>query len=117
MKLLINLTLASVFITSCSSNSPDDLVGPIPVNVTYESDVKEIIESNCIACHQEPPINGAPMSQVDFEKVKQAVISRGLIDRISRAQGSEGMMPLGGMKLPQNKIDIIVKWRDQGFQN
>ena len=57
------------------------------------------------------------MPLVDFEKVKQAVLSRGLIDRISRDQGSEGMMPLGGMKLPQNKIDIIVKWRDQDFQN
>ena len=117
MKLLITLTLTSVFITSCSSNSTDDLVGPIPVNVTYENDVKEIIESNCISCHQEPPINGAPMSLADFESVKQAVLSRGLIDRISRDQGSEGMMPLGGMKLPQNKIDIIVKWRDQEFQN
>ena len=52
-----------------------------------------------------------------YEKVKQAVLSKELINRISRAQGSEGMMPQGRMKLPQNKIDIIVKWKDQGFQN
>jgi hypothetical protein len=117
MKLLIILTLATAFITSCSSNSTDDLVGPIPVNVTYENDVKSIIESNCIACHQEPSMGGTLISLADYEKVKQAVVSKELINRISRAQGSEGMMPLGGMKLPQNKIDIIVKWRDQGFQN
>jgi hypothetical protein len=117
MKLLITLTLTSFFITNCSTNSTDDLVGPIPVNVTYENDVKSIIESNCIACHQEPSMGGTLISLADYEKVKQAVVSKELINRISRAQGSEGMMPQGGMKLPQNKIDIIVKWKDQGFQN
>lgn len=117
MKLNLSLMAVVTFlVTGCSSNSPDDLEGPIPANVTYSEHIRPIIETNCIGCHQEPPVNGAPMSLNNLEKVKEAVLSRGLIDRISRAQGTEGMMPNGGTRLPQTKIDIIVKWRDQEFQ-
>lgn len=102
---------------SCSSNSPNDLEGDIPTNVTYSENVRPIIQSNCIRCHQEPPINGAPMPLIDYDKVKQAILERGLLDRISRAQGSQGLMPNGGPRLSQTNIDIIKKWRAQGFQN
>jgi hypothetical protein len=113
-KLFILVSL--IALSGCSSNSPDDLVRDIPENVSYDNDVRPIIESNCIACHQEPPINGAPMPLIDYAKVKQAVQERGLIDRISRDQGAIGMMPNGGTRLPENSINIITKWRDQGFQ-
>ncbi len=118
LKLMLLLTFTGILTISCESNSPDDLTEvDIPVNVTYTEDVRPIIQSNCIACHQEPPRNGAPMPLIDLEKVRQAITDRGLLDRISRPQGAEGMMPNGGTRLPQNKIDIIIKWRDQGFQN
>ena len=118
LKLMLILTLIGTLTISCENNSPDDLIeGNIPANVTYTNDVRAIIQSNCIVCHQEPPQNGAPMPLTNLEKVRQAIIERGLIDRISRPQGAEGMMPNGGTRLPQNKIDIIIKWRDQGFQN
>lgn len=115
-KLFVLVSL--IALSGCSSNSPDDLVGDttIPENVTYAENVRPIIESNCIACHQEPPVNGAPMPLIDYAKVKQAVEERGLINRISRDQGAIGMMPNGGTRLPQNSIDIIAKWQAQGFQ-
>lgn len=120
LKLILKLTFAALIVTSCSSNSPDDLEGDIPANVTYNEHVRPIIQSNCIACHSDPPISGAPMPLTDYDKVKQAVLNTGssnLIDRISRAQGASGMMPNGGTRLPQTSIDIIVKWQAQNFQN
>jgi len=102
---------------SCTSDSPDDLEGAIPANVTYREHVQPIIAANCLSCHGEPQRNGAPMPLTDYSKVKQAIEERGLLDRISRPQGAEGMMPNGGTRLPQTKIDIIKKWRDQEFQN
>ena len=114
------LLLPGMFaLASCSSNSPDDLAGKIiiPETVTYTNDVKPIIDDNCIMCHQSPPLNGAPMSMLDYAKVKEAVQNRGLVGRISKPQGDPDMMPFGGTRLPQAKIDIIIKWRDQGFQN
>lgn len=114
---LILLLLSGFLAIGCSSNSPDDLEGAIPANVSYNEHVKPIIEVNCIGCHQEPlSSSGAPMTLTSYEEVKQAIISRLLIDRISRPQGAEGMMPRLGTRLPQTKIDIIIKWRDQNFQ-
>lgn len=111
------LALTSFLALSCTSNSPDDLEGAIPANVSYDEHVRPIIEANCIGCHQEPlSSSGAPMTLTSYEEVKQAIISRPLIDRISRPQGAEGMMPRLGTRLPQTKIDIIIKWRDQDFQ-
>lgn len=113
------LFLSMIALASCSSNSPDDLTERIiiPETVTYTNDVRPIIEDNCIMCHQEPPLNGAPMPLIDYAKVKQAVQDRGLIGRISKAQGDPDMMPFGGTRLQQEKIDLIIKWRDQGFIN
>jgi len=67
-------------------------------------------------CHASTPQNGAPMPLVTYAQVKQAVQERGLLDRISRAQGTPGMMPNGGTRLPQNQIDLISQWEEQGLQ-
>lgn len=105
-------------ITGCTNDSASDLTEETPIveNVTYAKDVKPIIDANCIACHNAPPINGAPMPLMTYENVKQAVKVRGLIGRISRENGQAGLMPNGGPRLPQEKIDLIIRWQDQGFQ-
>lgn len=105
-----------VFIVGCTSDSTEDLIDNTPVvNVTYTGNVKSIIDNNCIMCHTNPPENGAPMPLLTYENVKQAVQERGLLDRISRAQGADGMMPFGGQRLPQNVIDILVQWNEEGL--
>jgi len=106
-------------ITGCSNDSPDDL-GITPVKsgdeITYTGNVKTIIDNNCIICHASVPINGAPMSLTSLEDVKNAIELRHLIERISRDDGQSGQMPLGGPKMPQQNIDVITLWRDQGFK-
>jgi len=117
VKTLIPLFGFVVLCCACDKNSTDDLTEPTPVDmVTYTEHVKPIIDNNCIVCHANPPVNSAPMPLIGYEHVKQAVIERGLIDRISREQGAPGMMPNGGMRLPQHQIDLIIQWKDQGFQ-
>ena len=102
---------------NCVSDSESDLTEPIPIKISYNNDVKPIIQSNCLFCHTNPPQNGAPMSLVTLLDVRNAIENRGLLDRISRPQGAPGMMPNGGTRLPQTSIDIITKWRDDGFQD
>lgn len=107
----------SLLFCGCTNDSPDDLIDATPVeNVTYTEHVKTIINNNCIVCHGTIPANGAPMSLVTYAQVKDAVQNRGLLDRISRAQGEPGMMPNGGTRLPQNQIDLITQWNEQGLQ-
>jgi hypothetical protein len=54
------------------------------------------------------------MSLTTYQNVKDAVANLGLLDRISRPQGSSGMMPDGGVRLPQATIDKIVAWSQNG---
>lgn len=102
---------------SCSNDSTSDLVAQTIVdNATYTNNVKSIIDANCISCHGSTPSNGAPMSLNTFENVKDAALNSDLIDRISRVQGEDGLMPNNGVRLPQNKIDIIIQWQANGYQ-
>lgn len=115
MKLTLRALACALILASCSNDSPDDVSEYVAVpNVTYTGQVKSIIDSNCLFCHSDPPQNGAPIKLTTYEDVKAAVLSRGLVDRISLPQGNEAMMPKGGQRLPQNVIDIVKQWRDEG---
>lgn len=115
--ILILLPLAgTVLVSSCTNDSSSDLAGSNDIdNITYTNTIKSIIDNNCISCHAATPINGAPMPLTTYENVKQAVQERGLLDRISRAQGASGMMPNGGTRLPQSLIDLVFEWNVQGL--
>ena len=104
-----------VFVLSCTNDSSSDLIDITQGEITYTNTVKSIIDNNCIMCHAAVPVNGAPMSLTTYENVKSAVLTRGLLIRISKAQGEPGMMPNGGTRLPQAKIDQILEWANNGF--
>jgi len=116
MKKTLLIIPICITIFSCSNDSEDDLTDTNPPQntVTYLDNVKSIIDNNCISCHSSPPQNGAPMSLMLYTDVKDAVLNRDLIGRITGA-GSGSLMPLGGPKLPQNLIDIILKWEADGL--
>jgi len=107
--------LMALLLPSCSDNSTDDLIRDSGSNVTYTTKVKNIIDTNCLVCHKSPPINGAPMQLTTYQDVKNAILNGGLIDRISRPQGAPGMMPNGGTRLPQQLINQIIQWQNEGF--
>lgn len=85
--------------------------------VRYVNDVAPIINSNCTGCHGNPPTNSAPMHLTSYDAVKDAVLNRGLISRISLPQGDANMMPKNGTRLPQTAIDKIIEWQSDGFVN
>jgi len=115
-QLSITLTLFS-FIYSCTNDSEDDLIdqmqnqGPI----TYTNDVKTIIDNNCLNCHGDPPTNGAPNSLVTYQNVRNSAENGTLLARIQQNEGGPGAMPLGGPRLPQTLIDVVVQWQSDGF--
>ncbi len=101
---------------ACTNESTSDLIdGSVTGDITYTNTVKSIIDNNCLACRTQPPQNGAPMHLTTYEDVKNAVLNRGLLDRISRPQGAAGMMPSGGTRLPQATIDKIFEWSQNGL--
>lgn len=113
--LKLKIIFITLLLSGCSNESSNDLTNPVPIKVSYTKDVKPIIDNNCTICHTSPPKNGAPMSLNSKLLVQDAIINKGLINRISLPQGDPDMMPFGGTRLPQTSIDIIIKWQQDGF--
>ena len=115
-KTLSILTLALLILLSCTHASENDLIeDTVPnISITYNTDIKPIIDNNCITCHNNPPINGAPMPLLTYNQVKEAVENRNLINRIS-TNDLGFVMPLGGPRLPQNLIDLVLQWETDGL--
>ncbi len=114
---LLGIVSFFLLLAGCSQSTYDDIEAdeePLPDLVTYQ-DIKPIIDNVCLACHSNPPQNGAPMPLVNYEMLKEAVLNRGLLDRINRNPGADGLMPLGGPRLSQQTIDLIFKWEDDGL--
>tara|TARA_R100001369_G_scaffold27484_4_gene49553 strand:- start:10838 stop:11167 length:330 start_codon:yes stop_codon:yes gene_type:complete len=101
---------------SCSYSNEDDLTEVILIDdiVTYDANIKTIIDNNCISCHNNPPVNGAPMSLTTHSNVIEAIENRNLIGRVSSTDVGFGM-PFGGPRLPQNLIDLIIQWEQEGL--
>lgn len=117
IKLFLSVFFISFLFTNCTNDSTSDLVGDLGTgDATYTLNVKSIIDNNCIMCHAATPVNGAPMSLTTYEQVKDAILNRPLVEKISKAQGEPGMMPNGGTRLPQASIDLIIKWQEDGLQ-
>ena len=104
-------------LVSCTDDNPTTLIDTPPITgaATYNQNVKSIIDNNCIVCHAVVPKNGAPMSLVTYDQVKNAVLNRGLLNRISLENGNSSLMPQGGPRLPQTTIDVIKKWEQDGL--
>lgn len=101
----------------CSETSPVDLVEiqtGKEIN-SYQKNIKGIIANNCISCHSTVPTNGAPMSLNSLASLKEAIVNRGLINRINLDVSNNLAMPLGGPKLLESQINSIVKWQNEGF--
>ncbi len=108
----------SAFAFACTSHTYDDITevdnNPAPELVTYQQ-VKPIIDNACLNCHSNPPQNAAPMPLVGYENVREAILNRNLINRISVPQGDGTLMPPGGPRLPQASIDLIAEWVNDGL--
>lgn len=117
-KQIIFLTLSTTVLWSCTSDSTSDLITaePIPEQIGFAKDVKSIIDNNCVVCHGATPIPGTNLSLNTYDKVRDAVLNRGLINRINLDEGNSSLMPQGGPKLPNTTLTIITKWQEDGLQ-
>lgn len=117
-KLFYLTPILSLILVSCLKDSPDDLnsdkVITIPEVVTYDKDVKQIFDANCISCHS-ADFAEKGLKLDNFNDVKNGILNRGLVDRISRESNDDLLMPQGGPKLSNSSIEIIKKWQANGL--
>ena len=109
---IISGLLLLAVIVSCSSDSAGDgdPQPPVVLDVTYAKNVKPIIDASCISCHNNPPINSAPMPLTTYDNVKDAVTGRSLIARVE-----DGSMPPTG-NLTSIQIKVLKDWETGGFK-
>ncbi len=102
---------------NCTNTSEEDLIDntPPPELVNFEEDIKVIFENNCWMCHGTTPQFGAQTSLVFYNEVVFGIENNNVIERISAQSGEAGAMPLTGVRLPQNLIDLIILWKEEGF--
>jgi mono/diheme cytochrome c family protein len=111
------LVLGTLFV-SCTNDSTSDLIDntPLPDRISYATDVKSIMDNNCVVCHGATPIQGTNLSLSNYDEVRDAVLNRGLINRILLQEGNSSLMPQGGPRLPEATINIIKKWQEDGLE-
>lgn len=109
------LVLVTSFFISCSNTSPDDLTEEILTGtvITYDVQIRPIIQSQCFMCHNTNNPNGGLILE-NFTQVRASAQNGALIDRITRSANDPLVMPQNG-RLPQATIDIILQWRTDGF--
>ena len=117
MKKIFLLLLIVVF-ASCESNTFEEIskqkTDAVKVtNPTYENNIKPIISNNCVGCHSVGSINQFPYLRT-YNEVKDAVANGDVLCRIQGLCGN--IMPQSG-KMPQQNIDLIQLWKDQGYLN
>lgn len=107
------VVLSFFAVMSCETKTFEDISenAPVPEIVTYNKDVKAIIQNNCVVCHS--PTGANPYYPLtDYTLVKNAVDN--ILDRVQRANGDPQKMPQGGT-LSLNDINLIKKWKADGL--
>lgn len=117
---IIRALLICLFCFNCSYDSENDFID-IPTSggnsnnpnssVNFQDDIQPIMQSSCIGCHNNPPVNGAPFGLVNYNQVSQRATS--VFNSMNRQSGTPGAMPPSG-RLPQSTINLIQEWIDNG---
>jgi hypothetical protein len=110
---LIIIFIFSISFLSCTRafiSDEEEIVNPINKIIKYNSDVKQIMTNNCITCHGGPsPSAGLDLS--NFSNVKNAALSRDLLERMNDATAP---MPQNGLLLLSTR-KIMDKWKTDGY--
>lgn len=109
MKKFIWILSATLACIACESRTYEEISGNTPIAevVTYNKDIKAIMDANCVSCH-----SPGPQALTNYSQVKSNINS--IIDRISRPNGDPQKMPQGGSLSPA-QINIITKWKADGL--
>ncbi|GAB0155428.1 hypothetical protein CHRYSEOSP005_06890 [Chryseobacterium sp. Alg-005] len=109
MKKILYISSLAITLIACESRTYEEISDNTPIveKVTYNKDVKPIVEANCVGCH-----SPGPQALTNYDQVKQNIDN--ILDRIQRPNGDPGKMPQGGA-LSQTQINIFIKWKADGL--
>jgi len=115
MKKIVLISGILLLAFGCESGTFEEISEEMPLieEAHYTEHIKPIIDANCIECHNPDGVSSFRLL-TNYAEVKTAVQETNLLDRIQRQNGEEGQMPQTG-RMPQNLIDLILQWNEQGL--
>lgn len=109
------LFLVSISQTSCYYDNEAELYGVGNCDTTavsYNTDIKPIIDANCISCHA-PGGEQESSPILNYEDLKKYTGNR---DLVNRTNGTNSLMPPSG-KMNSCNVALIEAWVNQGALN
>jgi uncharacterized membrane protein len=123
LKAVCSVLVVALVVMSCSGGGDDPTTPPVTpptggggstvTNPTYTTNIKSIIDGNCISCHG-PGGENSSVPLLTYEQVSAKAAEIKI--RIEKPAGDPMVMPKGG-KLSQTNIDLINKWIANGMPN
>jgi mono/diheme cytochrome c family protein len=119
-KIIIASTAIALIFAACKSTKQTTTVAPAAAldcssnkNLTYNTDIKTIIQTNCSKCHNTN--NKAGYNFLTLESVKKAASNGQLLGTIKHSKGFP-KMPAFAAKMDQATIDKIECWINNGMK-
>lgn len=111
--ILICGTIAMIAVASCGHKStPTASTAAKKVSVTYEANVKPLVEAKCTPCHL--PAKGGNKAPLDTYAGNVKYIDDA-IRRIQLAPTERGFMPFKHAALSAEEIAVFKNWKEQGL--
>ncbi|MCB0524416.1 MAG: hypothetical protein R3A50_14275 [Saprospiraceae bacterium] len=101
--------------TSCYYDNEQDLYGTGNCDtslVSYNTDIKPIIDANCISCHA-PGGEEENSPLLTYDDLKKYTGNNDMVDRVN---GTSSLMPPSG-KMNSCNVSLITAWVNQGALN
>lgn len=113
----MSLMVGSMFFSSCYYDTVQELYPASGAtcdtsNVSYITDVKPVLDANCLGCHS----NSLPSGSISLEGYSnvQGVANSGLLYKVINHAPGIPAMPQGQPQLPSCQILKIKAWIDAG---
>lgn len=96
-----------------------DFTQSVPKIYSFEKDVKPILTTRCVGCHDSTGSSGKPVNWGDINHVKALCKNQqswnSILSQRICANDELGRMPKDADPLPQSEIDVINRWIDSGM--
>lgn len=114
IKLSLAILALSIVLINCkSAKKPAETFVPVEKKISYNADIKPIIENSCTPCHIPPKGRKAPLE--NYTHVKEYIDD--IIARVKLPQEDRRFMPPKNKKpaLNDSLIAVLVKWQKQSM--
>ena len=114
MKLCFTIVASSIVLINCNSaKKTTETYVPVEKKVSYNTDIKPIIENSCTPCHFPPKGKKEPLE--NYTHVKEHISN--IITRVKLTKDDRRFMPPKNKKpaLNDSLIAVLVKWQKQNM--